>query len=106
MLTVFISSDSCNNDNNIPTFNFACNITPFFSTVTDDKGLYVRQPGFKLEFRDTSNSEFKDKIWPYLMQKYDLTCAFIIKEHEYMGCIRNWPNVFTSSQCPGKCQEM
>jgi len=99
MLTVFISSNDCKD---WPIVQYPCNIVRIQSMVDCDKG-YISQPGFKLEIRDITNDEFKNNVWPYLKKKFNLTCAFIIRDHEFMGCIRNWPNVFAKSNCPNNC---
>jgi hypothetical protein len=43
---------------------------------------------------------FRDTAWAELQGKYDLKCAFVRYNHEYMGCINNWPGVFAKTNCP------
>ena len=43
---------------------------------------------------------FKDNIWEPLQKKFNLTCGYVVVDKEYMGCILNWPGVFTESNCP------
>jgi hypothetical protein len=98
MLTVSIRSVKCLNT--LPAFKLDCIITPLYRSILDASGTYQIEPGFKLEFRSVSNSEFKDNIWPYLKDTYNLSCAFVIRDGEYMGCILNWPGVFCIGKCP------
>ena len=91
MLTIFISSLNCVKK---PILNgFPCNITKIYSVLEDGN----EEPGYRIDFRDN--------IWPKLKEQFGLKCAFVCKKYEYMGCILNWTNVFTNSNCVSKCKQ-
>jgi hypothetical protein len=54
--------------------------------------------GYKITFFSLNKDEFKEKIWNPLSDLLNLRCAFM-KYIDYMGCVRNWPGVFTESKC-------
>jgi len=56
------------------------------------------EDGYHLKFFDLDKDDFKYKIWRKLKKMLKLKCAFI-KTEDYRGCILNWPNVFTKSNC-------
>ena len=99
MLTIFISSLNCIEK---PILNgFPCNITKIYSGIENGN----EEPGYRIDFRDITNENFRDNIWPKLKEQFGLKCAFVRKKYEYMGCILNWPNVFTKSNCVNICKE-
>ena len=55
--------------------------------------------GYKIVFFDMDKKDFKSKVWNGLEKLLDLKCAFV-KYKDYMGCVTNWPNVFTKTCCP------
>lgn len=75
-----------------------CNITKHWSVV-ERKNQFISEPGFKLHFLKIANDDFKDRVWPILVSNLNITCAFVIKEHEYMGCVLNWPGLFRPNYC-------
>ena len=57
--------------------------------------------GYAISFeRETFDREtFKEQVWEPLKTRCSLTCAFVKVPDEYMGCIYNWPEVFSPSLC-------
>ena len=68
------------------------------STVKYNK-KYKIENGLLIKLFDLSTDDFKNIVWPYLKDKYKLNCAYVKYTDKYMGCILNWPNVFTKSNC-------
>ncbi len=79
-----------------------CQITTTTSSVPDNNGQYQVENGFRLLIFDLDGHEFKKEIWEPLQKRLDLKCAFVKYRDDYMGCVLNWPGVFTKSNCPGK----
>jgi hypothetical protein len=59
----------------------------------------IPEKGYKITFFSVNKEEFKEKIWEPLTELLNLKCGFV-KYTDYMGCVRNWPGVFTESKCP------
>ena len=53
----------------------------------------------KVKFFNLKDEDFKEKVWNILQPKLNLECAYVKVEERYMGCIYNWPKVFTESNC-------
>ena len=79
-----------------------CQLTETQSCICS-KEKYKLEKGYIIKIFDTDNETFKSLIWEKLKVLLDLDCAFIKIENEYMGCIKNWPNVFVKSNCINKC---
>ena len=57
------------------------------------------EKGYKITFFKLDKKDFKEKIWEPLSELLHLKCAFV-KYADYMGCVKNWPGVFTETKCP------
>ena len=56
------------------------------------------EKGYKITFFKLDKKDFKEKIWEPLSELLDLNCAFV-KYIDYMGCVKNWPGIFTETNC-------
>jgi len=95
---IYISSNECSNCSETELTGIIkkqCQITKNFSftekTNTSEDGFYIKI--FKIDNIECTH------IWNLLKSRLNLKCAFVIKDDEYMGCILNWPNVFTKTNC-------
>ena len=77
-----------------------CQITKTLSSVPDEDGNYIIEPGYRFLIFDIDGKTFKSEIWETLKEKFDLKCAFVKYRDDYMGCVLNWPGVFVESNCP------
>ena len=82
-----------------------CQITETISSVPDETGNFIVERGFSILIFDIEGPQFKKEIWDTLQIKLDLKCAFVKYREDYMGCVLNWPGVFTESNCQGKANE-
>ena len=74
-----------------------CQVTPNYS-ANKDRQL---EDGYHIKiFQMDEGLEFKDKVWNVLQPWLNLKCAFVKVENKYMGCVLNWPTVFTKTNCP------
>ena len=85
-------------------YNISAQIIETVSSVEHCiSSTYNVEKGLNIIFFDTTKDNFKDNfkniIWPFLKSTFDLNCAFVKYNQEYMGCILNWPGVFTKSNC-------
>lgn len=102
MITLNISTSKKHSKNEILEIftnnNVECQI---IETISSIKGSpkYKSEKGYSIKIFDLDKNDFKIKIWEPLVFLLDLKCAFIIVENQYMGCIRNWPGVFTQTNC-------
>lgn len=71
-----------------------CSVTYVSSIV---KGRL--EHGYQIQIYDIRDSDIQD-MWRKLTSTYNLNCAFVNRPNEYMGCIKNWPNMFRESMCP------
>ena len=62
------------------------------------------EAGAHIIVHDIDGKKFRDTVWPDLRDAYQLKCAFVRYNNDYMGCIRNWPGVFVESQCARTCE--
>ena len=68
-----------------------------FSYISGEKtGL---EYGFHIKCLKIENFAFLINVWNPLKKILDLECAFIKVDNDYMGCILNWPNITTISNC-------
>ena len=73
-----------------------CKIT---ENVTVNKDGKIRQ-GYTIEIvGDIPNEIFLNEIWFPLRSELKLECARIHEHGKYMGCILNWPGMFTANRC-------
>lgn len=72
-----------------------CQITKNYSFVEE---INTSEDGFYIKIFNIDNIECT-RIWNLLKYRLNLKCAFVKKDDEYMGCILNWPNVFTGTNC-------
>lgn len=63
----------------------------YYNKIYVEKGFYIRIHNIK-------NNEFVMKVWNILESIMNLKCAYVNTD-EYKGCVLNWPNVFTKSNC-------
>lgn len=56
------------------------------------------EKGFYICIHNIQNNEFVNKVWNILKTIMNLKCAYVNTD-EYKGCVLNWPNVFTKSNC-------
>ena len=104
MITLYISS--CKDISDIELLNIfleqkvKCQVTKTLSTNQDNDDFIIEK-GYKIIIFDIDGLTFKDKIWSSLKQKLDIKCGFVKYRDEYMGCVLNWPGVFTKSNCLG-----
>ena len=82
--------------------NIDVQIVKTLSTIKTKNNNIIVENGYTIKIFEYDKETFKDKIWKLLKEKFDLQCAFIKIDNEYMGCILNWPCVFTPSNCPKK----
>ena len=81
-----------------------CQITKNISTVNNNITEYILEKGYTIKIFNFNRSNFKEKIWEPLALLLQLQCGFVIEDNEYMGCVKNWPNVFVPSKCQSqKC---
>lgn len=78
--------------------NIECQLIKTKSVVKYDKKSKI-ETGFILKIFNLEPIKFKEFIWTKLKKLMNLTCAFIQYNNEYMGCILNWPGVFTNNNC-------
>lgn len=107
-LELFVSSPECSAirpENVLKTIQFPCNVTRIWSSVFCNAHFEI-EAGFHFKFWSMTNQEFKQQVWPQIEDQLKITCAFIIKQNEYMGCLLNWPDVFVSTCCTNKCTSM
>ena len=76
-----------------------CQITKTTSSVPDQNGTYQIENGYRLLIFDVDGITFRDQIWYEIKARLKLRCAFVQYQNDYMGCIMNWPGVFTESRC-------
>ena len=95
---LYISSNECSTCSEKELTNIIqkqCQITKNYSFVeetnTSEHGFYIKI--FKIDNMECT------RIWYLLKSRLKLKCAFVKKDDEYMGCILNWPNVFTETNC-------
>ena len=79
----------------------ACQVTKTTNSVPNADGTYRVEKGYRLLIFDTDGATFRDTVWNDLKDKLALRCAFVKYRDSYMGCVMNWPGVFTKSNCPG-----
>lgn len=85
--------------------NISCeNNTTTFENHYHGKKNYIPplEYGFKILLFSTSYMEFNSKVWEPLKEALDLNCAFVSANDDYKGCVLNWPNIFTQSNCHSK----
>ena len=70
-----------------------CQITRTTSIVNSKE-----EHGVIIKFFKTNQNEIK-KIWEKLKKCFNLKCAFVQHDSYYMGCILNWPGVFSKNNC-------
>ena len=56
------------------------------------------EKGYKISFFELDKTTFRKQIWDPLSKLLNLSCAYV-KYIDYMGCILNWPGVFTETKC-------
>jgi hypothetical protein len=77
-----------------------CQILKSKSSIKCINNTFTIEDGYKIYiFDDIGGAEFKETIWTDLKKLMLIDCAFIQYKNEYMGCILNWPGVFTPSNC-------
>ena len=79
-----------------------CQITKTISSAPDSDGNYRIENGYRFLIFDIDGVTFRDEIWNEIKDKLELKCAFVKYRDDYMGCVMNWPGVFTKSNCPSK----
>ena len=101
-----ISSSKINNVNDILNLfvklNIEVQVIETKSTIKNCNNRLSIESGYKIKIYKYNRDTFKEIVWKALKDKFHLECAFIKVENEYMGCILNWPEVFTPSKCSGK----
>lgn len=106
-LKLWISSPLCSEIEPLlllQSIQFPCNISRICSSVApQNMSNFTTEPGFKLKFWSITDTEFKNSVWPVLVNMLGVRCAFIVKDNQYMGCVLNWPGVFTGTNCAVKC---
>ena len=106
MITLNISTSINHNINELLEFfklsDIECQITTTSSILKKNKKCII-ETGYIIKFFVIDKNDFKELVWKPLQQLLDLKCAFILVENEYMGCIKNCPNVFTKSHCDSTC---
>jgi len=55
--------------------------------------------GYHIKFFNLKQEDFIEKVWNILKPKLSLYCAYVKVDQCYMGCIYNWPGVFTENKC-------
>ena len=102
MLTLYISSDIHTTPENIAKLlsneGVECQVYQNYSSYKI-KDSCVPEVGYKIKIFDIDKSDFKDKVWNIIQTSLNLKCAFVKYRDEYRGCVLNWPNVFTKSNC-------
>ena len=79
-----------------------CEITKTTSSVRTSHGNYRIETGYRLLIFDIDGVTFRDLVWKEIKRKLNLKCAFVKYRDDYMGCIMNWPGVFTETNCPSQ----
>lgn len=100
-ITLYVSSKGCKNiaiDEIVEKLAVPCQVYRTFNSV-EEKGVLVREAGFCIKTFNVDSIVYKSKVWEPLKKLLGLTCGFVKKKGEYMGCILNWPNVFRPSLC-------
>ena len=104
MITLNISSNIDISDSELTKIfidkKIKCQITKTLSSVPDSEGNYRIENGYRFLIFDIDGVTFRENIWETLKTQLDLQCAFVKYRDDYMGCILNWPGVFTKSNCP------
>jgi hypothetical protein len=78
--------------------NIECQLIKTKSSVKYSN-LHEIENGFQIKMFKIEPIFFKEHIWSNLKKMMNLKCAFVKYDEEYMGCVLNWPNVFTNSNC-------
>ena len=65
-----------------------------------DTNLWRVEPGATITFYDILPEDFHDHVWQHVENEFNFLCAFV-DSAKYRGCIRDWPRIYTSSNCPG-----
>ena len=82
-----------------------CQVIKSKSSVKCINNTFTIEDGYKINiFTDIDGKIFKETVWKKLKDLMIIDCAFIQYNNEYMGCILNWPGVFTKSHCK-KCED-
>ena len=102
MIDLYVSTSVSSNAFEIATLMGAqkleCQIYTNVSSVVTKDSTFVEQ-GYHIRFFNLKDTDFKTKVWEILQPKLDLTCAYVKVDNRYMGCIYNWPRIFTESKC-------
>ena len=100
-IVLYISSAKCkhvNPDTLLNTIPYMCQLHKTYSNVLINNKI-VQEVGYCIQIFEIDNAAFKKKIWKPLKNLLNLTCAYVKKEGEYMGCILNWPGLFRPTIC-------
>jgi hypothetical protein len=77
-----------------------CQITDNYSSVIcPGQTQNVIEQGYYIKFFDIKPDDFKEKVWNIIQPILELKCAYVKADSDYMGCVLNWPVVFTPSNC-------
>lgn len=104
MITLYISS--CKDISDIELVSIfkkekiKCQVTKTLNTNIDNDNFIIEN-GYKILIFDIDGVTFKDRVWSSLKKNLDIKCGFVKYRNEYMGCVLNWPGVFTKSNCLG-----
>lgn len=103
MLTLNLSSEACmTSDELLNLFielKLECQIIETKSCVKCGHGFRAEDGYIIKIFGDIDGDVFKQKVWSRLKEAMKIKCAFVRYKDEYMGCILNWPGVFTKTNC-------
>jgi|TARA_Y100000389_G_C17310266_1_gene437607 hypothetical protein len=75
-----------------------CQVYSNVSSVITNNIISIEN-GYHIKFFNLKDEDFKEKVWNILQPKLNLECAYVKVDERYMGCIYNWPKVFTESNC-------
>ena len=79
-----------------------CQVYSNISSIIKD-GKKAVEDGYHIKIFNLKPCDFREKVWNILQKELKLICAFVKEDNTYMGCVYNWPKIFTNSKCGACC---
>ncbi len=81
--------------------NVECQVYNNYSSSRNCNKMTL-EPGYYVKLFNLNDRDFKKNVWNIIQPLFHLECAYVKANDTYMGCLLNWPGVFTPSNCPNK----